>query len=82
MILNDEQKARFSEFFKFITIDDVVNAMCETPCDECPLHEKCPMEEEMKDTEFITKNSCEDVMYQYILDGTIVDRRNEEDENV
>ena len=77
MILNSEQTARMQEFMKFVTIDDLCDIMCELPCLVCPLHEKCPMEEEMKDTEFITKNSCDDVLMHYILGGVIIDRRNE-----
>lgn len=81
MILNDKQKSRMSDFIEFVTIKDICNIMCELPCVVCPLHNKCPFKEEMdSDEDGILVNSCEDVIEQYIMNGTIIDRRNEEED--
>lgn len=85
MILNDEQKARMSKFIEFVDIEDICDIMCELPCVMCPLHEKCPMLKEISEhhesLDWLTyKNSCDDVIEQYVTTGEIVDRRNEEDD--
>ena len=82
MILNDEQKARMSKFIEFVDIEDICDIMCELPCVMCPLHEKCPMKEELDANEdIITINTCHDIVRSYIMNGVITDRRNEvEDE--
>lgn len=54
-------------------------------CEDCPLYKRCPLVKEVSEhhesLDWLTyKNSCDDVIEQYVTTGEIVDRRNEEDD--
>lgn len=86
LCMTDMEYERLKPFLMPFTVSSIIDMVLGDPgrCEDCPLYKRCPMLKEISEhhesLDWLTyKNSCDDVIEQYVTTDEIVDRRNEEE---